>query len=90
MKDKSRLISILAFLALVISAIAAIVLNLVDLFTDDTVNVRPFLLVSHSLTTLVVVWVGWQYAKELSTFWKVFYLIVSIFALLGAILPLIG
>lgn len=89
MKDKGRLISILAFLALIISGVLAVTLTLVDVFTDDTVNVRPFQLIASSLTTIVVVWVGWQFAKDLKVFWKVFYLIVSILALLGAVSTLI-
>lgn len=89
MKDKAKLISVLAFLSLIISGILAVVLGLVDVFTDETINVRPFQLIASSLTTLVVVWVGWQFAKGLNTFWKVFYLIISILAILGAVWSLL-
>lgn len=89
MKDRTKLFSILAFLALIISGVLAVVLGLVDVFTDDTVNVKPFQLIASSLTTIVVVGVGWQFAKGLNMFWKITYLIVSLLALFGAVYSLL-
>lgn len=80
-KNQSRLASMLAFLALVVSAIVwtlQIVLGLVN--TD--VNLNIFTSIANIILVLVVIWLGWQYAKGLGKFWRIFFIVIAVIAIL--------
>lgn len=84
MKDQGKLMSLLAFVALITTAVIQVIVFIVGLF-DGNADLGVLVFIANILLTVVVVWVGWQYAKDKSNFWKILFAIVAILALLGAI-----
>lgn len=88
MKDSNKFLSLLAFLAIMISAIAYIVLVILGYVLDETPKIFPLISgVVASLNLIVLVGIGWQYAKGLNSFWKIFFLVVAILAIISAFFP---
>ena len=63
-KDQSKLASMLAFLALIVSA-AVWTLQIILGFMNVNVNLGIFTTIANIILILVVIWLGWQYAKGL-------------------------
>lgn len=83
-KDQTKLMSMLSFMALILTAAIQAVVFIVGLF-DEQVNLGVLSFIANIMLTVVVIWVAWQYAKGLSKVWKIIFLIVAILALLGAV-----
>ena len=83
-KDQTRLMSMLAFVALILSAIVLFALFIAGL-VDKSFDPSIFQFISQLLLTVVVIWVGWQFANGLSTFWKVLFIVVAVVAILGSL-----
>lgn len=83
MKDQGKLMSMLAFVALILTAVIQIVVFAVGLF-DKNINLSWLSLIASIMLTAAVIWFAWQYVKGLSTFWKVVYIVVAVLAVLGA------
>lgn len=84
MKDTGKLMSMLAFLALIISALIWAVLFVLNIL-DNGANLGWLEVIANIFVTVVVVWMGWQYAKGLNKVWKIIYLVVAIIALFGSL-----
>lgn len=83
-KDQTKLMSMLSFIALILTAVIQAVVFIVGLF-DENINLGPLSFIANIMLTVVVIWVAWQYAKGLSQFWKIVFLVVAILAILGAV-----
>ena len=88
MKDTGKLMSMLAFIVLIITAVVWAVLFIFAILqnvgiVDGAVNLGWLRLISDILVVAVVVWFAWQYVKGMSTVWKVIFVIGAIIAVLG-------
>lgn len=83
-KDQGKLMSAMSFVALVLTAVAQLVVFIVGLF-DKSIKLGWLSFIASIMLTLVVIWVGWQYAKGLSKFWKIVFLVVAILAVLASV-----
>lgn len=84
MNDQGKLMSVLAFVALVATAVIQLTVFIVGLF-DSTINLEWATFIANILLTVVVVWVGWQFAKDKSKFWKIVFAVVAVLALFGSV-----
>lgn len=84
MKDQGKLMSMLAFVALILTAAIQVVVFSVGLF-DKNINLQWLSFIANIMLTAAVIWFAWQYVKDLSTFWKVVYIVVAVLAILGAL-----
>ena len=82
-KNQNKLASMLAFLALVVSAIVWTLQIVLGLVGAD-VNLRIFTSIANIILILVVIWLGWQYAKGLGKFWRIVFIVIAIIAILTA------
>lgn len=83
-KDQTKLMSTMAFVALILTAAIQVVVFVVGLF-DESVNLGWLSFIANIMLTVVVIWVAWQFAKGLSKTWKIIFLIVAILAVLGSL-----
>lgn len=84
MKDQGKLMSVMAYVALVLTAAIQLVVWLVGIF-DETINLSVLSFIANIMLTLVVVWAAWQFAKDLDKVWKIIYIIVAVLAVLGSV-----
>ncbi len=82
-KDQSKLASMLAFLALIVSA-AVWTLQIILGFMDVNVNLGIFTTIANIILILVVIWLGWQYAKGLGKVWRIIFIVIAVIAILTA------
>ncbi|NMA05306.1 MAG: hypothetical protein GX931_02915 [Acholeplasmataceae bacterium] len=89
MKDNGKFMSMLAYVVLVIIAVVWAILLVVTILEAINVNVSVNLgwlqFISNILTTLLVVWAAWQYAKDKKKPWKVIFAIGAIIAVLSVV-----
>lgn len=83
-KDQAKLMSLMSFVALILTAAIQATVFIIGLF-DGTIELGWLSFIANIMLTVVVVWVAWQYAKGLSQAWKIIFLIVAILALLGSV-----
>lgn len=89
MKDTGRLMSMLAFIVLIITAVVWAILFVIAILANigvidgATLNLGWLRLVSDILVVGVVVWLAWQYVSGMSTVWKVIFIIGAVIAVLG-------
>lgn len=83
-KDQTRLMSLMSFVALILTAAIQATVFIIGLF-DGTIELGWLSFIANIMLTVVVVWVAWQYAKGLSQTWKVIFLIVAIMAILSSV-----
>ncbi|MDD2260460.1 MAG: hypothetical protein WC123_08060 [Bacilli bacterium] len=82
-KDQSKLASMLAFLALIVSA-AVWTLQIILGFMNVNVNLGIFTTIANIILILVVIWLGWQYAKGLGKVWRIIFIVIAVIAILTA------
>jgi cytochrome bd-type quinol oxidase subunit 2 len=83
-KDQAKLMSIISFLALMLTAAIHLIVFIVGLF-DGSINLGWLSFIANIMLTVVVIGVGWQYAKGLSKVWKIIFIVVSVLAILAAV-----
>lgn len=83
-KDQTKLMSAMSFVALILTAVIHVTVFVVGLF-DESINLDWLSFIANIMTTLVVVWVAWQFAKGLSKFWKIVFAVVAILAILASL-----
>lgn len=76
--------SAMSFVALILTALIQVVVFVVGLF-DESVNLGWLSFIANIMLTLVVIWVAWQFARNLSKFWKIVFAVVAILAILGSL-----
>ncbi len=83
-KDQVKVISFFAFAALILSAFVLLALFIAGLL-DANFNPQKYQFIAQLTLTVVVVWLGWAYAKGLNKFWRIVFIVVAILAILGAL-----
>ncbi len=84
MKKDTKLIGLLAYASLIISALISLTLLILSWF-DKGANLSSFQFVANLLLIIVVIWSAWQYAKNLKQFGKVVFIIVAVLAILTSV-----
>lgn len=89
MKDTGKLMSMLAFIVLIITAVIWAVLFVIAVLANmnvidgASVNLGWLRLISDILVVAVVVFYAWEYVKDKSMVWKIFFIIGAVIAVLG-------
>lgn len=82
-KNQNKFASMLAFIALVVSAVVW-TLQIILSLANANVNLGIFTSIANIILVLVVIWLGWQYAKGLGKFWRIVFIVIAVIAILTA------
>lgn len=85
--SSSNTIGLLAFVALLLSAICMIIcaINSTGLLTIGGQIPSILQLISYVCLIIVVILAGWSYAASLSKTWRIIYIVIAVIAILGAL-----